>query len=48
MSRQTWIFVALGALAVSSLLASIGAWVLLWRDHRARRDAGGQDRPGPA
>ncbi len=37
MSRQAALFLALGALAVASLLASIGAWVLLWRDRRTRR-----------
>ena len=46
-SRQVWIFVALGMLAFASLLASIAAWVLLWRDHKARREGvpGAQERP---
>lgn len=37
MSRDTAILVALGALAVASGFASAGAWILLWRDRRARR-----------
>jgi hypothetical protein len=44
MSRQAWIFVALGVLAFSSLLASIGAWVLLWRDHKDHREGTRTDR----
>ena len=47
MSRQVWIFVALGLVAVTSLLASIAAWVLLWRDRKTRGEGvpGPQDRP---
>lgn len=44
MSRQEWLFIALGALALSSLLASIGAWLLLWRDRRDRKAEESRDR----
>jgi len=40
MTRQDWLFIALGALALSSLLGSVGAWLLLWRDHRERKGSG--------
>jgi hypothetical protein len=36
-TRDTWLLIALGALGFSSLLASAGAWILLYRDVRARR-----------
>ena len=42
MTRDSWLLIALAALGVSSLLASAGAWLLLWRDRRARR---GKHRP---
>ena len=37
MTRDTWLLIALGTLGLSSLLASIGAWVLLWREIKSRR-----------
>lgn len=36
MTRQTWLFIALGALSGAALLSSIGAWILLWRERRRR------------
>ena len=44
MSRQTALVVALVAIAVAGILASAGAWLLLWRDWRARRRA--RESPG--
>lgn len=43
MSRQVWIFVALAMVALTSLLASIEAWMLLWRDRKSRIDAGARE-----
>lgn len=39
MTRQDWLFLALGMLALGSLLTSIGTWMLLWgRRRRSRYD----------
>lgn len=38
-SRQTAFVVALSLLAGNGLLASVAAWVLLWRVRKARRQA---------
>jgi len=37
-TRQVWLFIGLGTLALASLLASIGTWMLLWDQRRSRRD----------
>lgn len=39
MTRQIWLFIGLGTLALASLLVSIGAWMLVW-DQRSRRPDG--------
>lgn len=38
MTRQVWLFIGLGTLALASLLASIGTWMLLWDQRRSRSD----------
>jgi hypothetical protein len=45
MTRQTWLFIALGALSGAALLSSIGAWILLWRERRTRSRAPGSEGP---
>ena len=47
MSRQTALVVALSSIAVAGGLASLVAWVLLWRDIRAHR-AGTRAEGAPA
>lgn len=43
MTRQAWLFVGLGTLALASLVTSIGTWMLLWDRRRPRRP----DEDGP-
>lgn len=38
MTRQVWLFIGFGTLAIASLLASIGTWMLLWDLRRSRGD----------
>ena len=48
MSRQTAAVVALSLVAAAGLLASVVAWVLLWRDLRAhRRGRASEADPAP-
>lgn len=37
MSRQAAVLVALASIAAAGAVLSVGAWVLLWRQWRARR-----------
>ncbi|HEX6263629.1 MAG TPA: hypothetical protein VF097_12360 [Actinomycetota bacterium] len=37
MTKQDWLFLALGTLAIASLLTSIGTWMVLWDRLRSRR-----------
>jgi hypothetical protein len=52
-NREVAVILALGALAVASVVVSIGSWLLLWAERRERRAARGAGRaegetPGPA
>jgi hypothetical protein len=45
-NREVAVILALGALALASVIVSIGSWVLLWAERRERRAAGRADAEG--
>jgi hypothetical protein len=47
-NREVAVILALGALAIASVVVSIGSWLLLWAERRERRGAREPGRAGRA